>query len=126
MAGVVRLNHQHEFLRNAALARDFEQGAGGDRFAHAAVDAAGAVEGNAAGFQGAVGEILRRSTGSTSTELDAPPLSLRFIVSSIGASVHETLRSAAARIEQWWNYSRPGLSDCETDRRNTNDTVRNW
>src|SRR5882757_6585173 len=71
-------------------------------------------------------EILRRSTGSTSAELDAPPLSLRFIVSSIGGNVHWTLRSAAARIEQWWNYSRPGLSDCETDRRNTNDTVSNW
>src|SRR5450830_1425154 len=112
---VIGVDHQHELVRNADLARHFQAGADRRQIAHAAVDAGGAVEANAPRFQRAVAQHFAFLVHQHPPSLSAP-------ASPPGAALPMLGQTTEQRIEDM----RDPLADGETDRLNTDVRVRNW
>src|SRR5476651_1223404 len=112
---VIDLDHQYEVVRNADLARHFQQGAGRRQVAHAAVDAAGAVEGDTSRFQRAV------TRGFALLIHDQPPSGS---VAGVPCWHGQPMRAPVRRFDRYNTYRRGALADNETDHLNTNVCVR--
>src|SRR5450631_2629950 len=125
MQEVIHVDHQREVVGNAELARDFQAGAGRREIAHAAINAGGAVEPDAASLEGAVAHNLAALVGPRlgsfvqfGVHIDPPSIP----ASSVPFPHNLAVRSVR-HIDQHQDYTPSGLSDGETDYRNTGDFV---